>query len=211
MAIGAASVEEVVNEALARIGSDHAIGNIREASREAQVALRVYAQTRDDILQERDWGFAERNTPLTLLKTAPVGGYVPPRVWTPASDPIPNWIYEYAYPADCIKIRSLRRTSPFPIPNFVPKPNVYRIANDTAYSPAQKVILCNLSGALLVYTGQVVDPTTWEPLFTETVIAALAERLAPALEMADQLDIEDTKVEAVDEVQEINTADTRRN
>lgn len=185
------SPEDVINDSLTRIGYKLRVGSIFDGSEAAKIALDIYSQTRDNALRQFDWGFAERDVTLTLLKTAPVNGYgITP--WTNAY-PILPWIYEYGCPSDLIKVRSLRRTPVF-IPSFDPSPVNFRMANDNAYNPAQKVILTNLPSAVLVYTAQVVDPTTWEPSFTESLCAALARRLAPSL---SNLDVE--KLEAQDE------------
>lgn len=173
------SPEDIVNAALVRIGWKKSIGSLFDGSDESSAALNIYGQTRDEQLRLFDWGFAERNAALSLLKLAPVGGYNPPLVWSSAY-PILPWVFEYAYPSDCLKVRALRTTSVF-IPEFDPAPVVFRIANDNGYAPSKKVILCNIQNAICVYTGQVTDPSLWEASFTESLIAALADRLSPAL------------------------------
>lgn len=184
---------DIVNAALGRIGYKRRLGSLYDGSEQSARALDIYGQTRDAKLREFDWGFAERDVALTLLKTAPAGGYTPPLVWS-STYPILPWKYEYAYPDDMLKLRSLRTTPVF-IPEYDPVPIVFRIANDNSYTPAQKVILTDLPAAVCVYTGQVIDPTTWEPDFTESLIAALGKRLAPVLTSLDAV-----KMEAQDEV-----------
>jgi hypothetical protein len=80
-------------------------------------------------------------------------------------------------PADCLKVRALK-AAPIFVPNFDPQPHSFRIANDATYAPPRKVILCNVENAVLTYTGQVTDPTTWEPNFTEALVTALMKRFA---------------------------------
>jgi hypothetical protein len=192
MTVSVNNAADVINLALARVGYRMRIGSLYDGSEASKIGLTLYAQTRDEVLRESDWGFAQRTVTLTLLKTAPTGGYVPPTVWTSSYPPLP-WIYEYAYPADCIKIRALKN-APILIPNFDPRPKVFNIANDSSLSPAAKVILTNVTDAIAVYTGRVTDPATWEPLFVEALVASLARRLAPSLA---SLDVE--KMEAQDE------------
>lgn len=194
------SPADVVNVALARIGYKLRVGSLYDGSLASSKALDIYAQTRDELLRQNDWQFAERNVALTLLKAAPPGGYVPPNGWTSAFPPLP-WLFEYDYPTDCLKVRSLKPTSIF-VPNFDPQPNVYGLANDNSYTPAAKVILCNVPSAILTYTGQVTDPATWEADFGEGVAAALGRRLSPVL---SGLDV--TKLAAADEQASINTAE----
>ncbi len=203
MAVALQSPEDLLNDALVRIGIKWRIGSIFEGSAASKLSLDIYSQTLDATLQSQDWGFAERDISLTLQKTAPPGGYVPPIVWDNTYPPLP-WRYQYDYPDDAIKIRSLRR-SEILIPNFDPKPNVWRTANDMTLTPPAQVVLCNVADAIAVYTARVTDPTNWEPLFTEQLCAALARRLAPAL---SGLDV--AKIAASDEVNEANLAEKRQ-
>lgn len=195
MAIQAISTPaDIVNLALSRIGFKGRIGSLYEGSIVAKKALDCYAPTRDAILREGDWDFAGRTVVLTLLKSAPVGGYVPGVTdWNPATNPQPPWMYEYANPDDCLKVRNIKGQAAGLI-NFSPRPSLYTIGNDTAYTPSRKIILCNQANAMMTYTGQVTDPLQWNADFVEAMAAALARRLAPGtsnLEMA--------KAEAQDE------------
>lgn len=180
MTIGATTVEQLCNEALDRIGYPESIGFIYEGTKQARIALRLYGQTRDDLLREQDWGFAERNVALTLLKTAPTGGYFPPTTWNGTSYPPIPWIYEYQYNSDMIKVRSIK-PAPLIIPDFDPQPVTFRIENDNYFSTPKKVILCNVQNAICTYTGQITDMTTWEPSFTEAFITRLSERMLVSL------------------------------
>ncbi len=173
------SPADAVNGALRRIGYKMRVGSLYDGSEASKVALDVYAQTRDELLRQNDWDFAERNLNMSLLKQAPQGGYVPPVVWTTAYPPLP-YLFEYAYPADCLKVRAIKPQAIF-VMDFDPQPVVYSVANDTAYAPPQKVLLCNVESAILTYTGQVTDLATWEADAVETLIAALGRRLVPSL------------------------------
>lgn len=174
------SPADAVNAALVRIGHQLRIGTLYDGSMAAKRALDIYAQTRDQMLRDGDWHFAERDTTLTLLKAAPAAGYIPPTVWSLALYPPLPWQYEYQWPSDCLKVRAVKPTPLF-LPNFDPKPHSFATPNDNSYIPAIKVICCNVASAILTYTGQITDPTTWEPSFAEVFIAALARRLVPAL------------------------------
>lgn len=172
--------EDLVNLALTRIGYPMRINNIYEGTKAAVAALDVYGQTRDQLLFANDWSFSERNVAATLLKSAPPGGYFPPAAWNPAVNPPVPWSYEYTYPSDAIKIRSVRG-QPLYVLDFDPQPNVFTTENDSNYTPARRVILSNVPVALIVYTGRVTDLTTWDDDAVETFAAALAKRIAPAL------------------------------
>lgn len=194
------SPADVVNLALRRIGYKLRVGNLYDGSKASGIALDIYAQTRDQLLRQNDWGFAERNVQPTLLKQAPPA-YVPMTPWDPATCPPIPYLFEYAYPDDCLKVRALKPV-PVLVPSFDPQPNVYSIANDNAYTPARKVILCYVPQAMLVYTGQVTDPATWESDFLETLAASLGRRLAPSL-----VNMDVAKLEAADEAASMRVAE----
>jgi hypothetical protein len=183
---------DLANIALVRLGFRGRVGNLYDGSAQSKRILDVYAHTRDELLRSYDWGFAERNVPMTLLKTAPPDGYVPPLTWTSAYPPLP-WLFEYIYPSDCLKVRAVKPT-PISIPNFDPQPYVWSVDNDNSLAPPARVILCNAPLAILVYTGQITDPTTWDEGFSEAFAASLARRIAPALASMDA-----AKFEAQDE------------
>jgi hypothetical protein len=174
------SPADMINLSLRRIGYKLRVGSLYDGSNAAKTALDIYAQTRDAALVENDWDFAERNITMTLLKSAPVNGYVPPNVWNPATNPPPGYLFEYAYPSDSLKVRAVKPVPLFVV-NFDPQPNRFFLANDNYFTPTQKVILCDVPNANLVYTGQVTDPTVWEPGFIEALAAALGRRLVPSL------------------------------
>lgn len=194
---------DVVNLALQRIGYKGRVGNLYDGSAAAKDALDIYAQTRDELLRQNDWGFAERNVNLTLLKFAPPGGYIPPLTWSSQYPPLP-WLFEYAYPNDCLKVRAVKSVPLF-VPNFDPQPNVFTIANDNALDPPAKVILCNAPDATLVYTGQVTSPALWEADFIEAIAAALGRRLAPTL-----VNMEAAKIAVSDEMVSKAIAETEQ-
>lgn len=190
MTASLSSPEDLINVALVRIGYKRLIGSIWDGSEAAQLALAVYSQTRDAMLRDGDWGFAQRNVAATLLKSAPVGGYFPPAVWDPTVNPPLNWLYEYAYPDDCLKVRSLRPLAPLFIPNFDPTPIEFGIDNDNAFVPARRVIVTNLASSAIVYTGRVTDPTTFAVDFTAGLIEGLAEQLGASLATLDAAKME---------------------
>lgn len=175
---------DIVNRALDAIGNKNSVGDLQEGTTEARVGLRIYSQIVQFVLEQRDWGFARDAVNLTLLKTAPVGGYgVNP--WNPVTNPAPPWQFSYAYPTGTIKVRSVRPV-PAVTPEYAPRFNAFVDAYDDQL--AQKVILTNLVNAQAVITLQVMNPNEWqEPSFTEAVIAALAGGIERALrDPADQ-------------------------
>lgn len=169
---------DIVNLALERIGYNRRVGSLYDGSDAANAALTIYAQTRDQLLRQNDWGFAQRTLSLTLLKAAPANYFDAP--WNPATNPPPPWLYEYAYPGDAIKIRAVK-PQPLFLFNPAPQPYLFNVYNDNATEAAAKTILCNIGDAIAVYTGQVLDPSQMEPDFIEAFAAALGRRMSPLL------------------------------
>lgn len=179
MTASVTSPADVVNLSLQRIGYKGRVGNLYDGSAAANDALDIYAQTRDELLRQNDWGFAEITQVLTLLKQAPAT-YIPPTAWDPTLYPPPPWAFEYDYPTNCLKVRAVK-TVPLFIPNFDPQPNLWSIANDNTFNPRKRVILCNIASAIMIFTGQITNPVNWDVDFVEAFAAALGRRLAPAL------------------------------
>lgn len=163
--------------ALRQINWPVPIGSIYDGSKASRVAVEIYGLTRDALLGDTDWPFARQAVTLTLLKTAPVGGYgVTP--WSNAYPPLP-WIYEYDFPTNAIDVRSVR-PSAILIPEYNPRPNVFVSSNDPALG--QKVILTDLAHATAVITAQITDPAQWiDQSFVDALVAALAIKFQDAL------------------------------
>jgi hypothetical protein len=195
------SPADAANIALVRMGyAKGRVGNLYDGSAAAKRFLDIYVQARDNLLISRDWDFAERNIALTLLKQAPAGGYIPPILWNPATNPPIGWLFEYAYPADCLKIRIVK-AQPLFVPNFDPQPNQAVDSNDSNYNPPVRVVLSNVANAVMTYTGQVTDPTTWDVEFVELFATELAKVAAVALVGLEgakammQVDAQETAIE----------------
>ena len=174
------TVEEVANLVLREIGYPRPISDIYEGSRASRAVLDIYSETRDEVLREHNWPFATRD-----LALAAVSGQTPPA----------GWLYEYAFPADCIRLRNLKPSS-IPNPNFDPAPILFAEWNDNRLSPAAKVILANSSPAIAVYVARITDPSTWEPGFLTTLTSRLGNRLEPLLRGAAKKETDNAEIKA---------------
>jgi hypothetical protein len=176
----ASTVEQIVNQALLECGRTKRIADIYEGG-DAAVAVELYGQARDELLRDHDWDFTRRVAALTLLKgPPPAGGYNPLQPWSTAYPP-PGYLYEYAYPTDCVTLRAII-APPGPMPDLDPLPALWRIDNDSSLNPNQKVILCNVTNAMAVYRGQVNDPGKFTPNFTQALVARLVDRFSKAFD-----------------------------
>lgn len=191
------SPADIVNDALTRIGYKDRIGSLYEGSKASKAALNIYAQTRDELLRNGEWPFARRDLIGTVLKQAPPGGYVAPTLWNPATYPPLPWLFEYAFPDDCITVRAVRPQQ-IMVPNFSPRSHIFAVANDGN----ERVILSQLSNAVITYTGQITDPTDMAVDFVEALCAAMARRLAIVLTQTADV----AKLEAQDEALETQLA-----
>ena len=90
---------DVANQALDAAGLDFTIGDLQEGTKPAQVLLRAYSQCLRQLLRAVHWNFSRKQVPMLLLADAT--GQTP----GVGTNVIAPWIYEYAYPDDCMKAR----------------------------------------------------------------------------------------------------------
>ena len=177
---------EIVNAALVSSGHTDRIGDLYDGTETSKVALAVYGQTRDALLREFDPGFAQKSDNLTLLKSAPPGGYIPGvNPWNPTTYPPLPWLYEYNYPSDCLRIRGLLQQTIF-LPNFSPQSVQWREFEDGTLSPPALAIACNIPDATIIYTQRLTDPSQWEATFIQTLVERLTVAIGPAIARINQ-------------------------
>lgn len=203
------SVEDIINQALRAAGLPLRINEIYEGSDAAKVALELYGQCRDSLLDAEDWSFNRHTAPLTLLKGPPPdGGYTIMNPWSNLY-PAPAWLYEFSYPDDMIDLRAIIFPPLGPMPDLDPVPAVWRVDNDStpnivdgvAVGPPAKVIYCNVTNALAVYRSRVTDPSLFDPGFIDALVALLGKRFASAF----SYDVNQQREMAGEAVATINT------
>ena len=183
------AVEDIINQALRAGSVPMRVEEMYEGSDASRVALELYGQSRDELLDLRDWSFSRRVTPLTLLKgPPPPGGYTPASPWSNIY-PYPGFLYEYAYPADCLDVRAIL-PGPGAMPDLDPVPALWRVDNDAtpnvsgtppvASGPAAKVIYANATNAIVVYRAQITNPASFDTGFIAALVAALGKKFAKA-------------------------------
>lgn len=101
-----ATPADIANQVLDEIGrgGDIVIGDLTEGTREAKVILRHYGTCLRQMHRSAPWDFARKQAPLVLL--ADRTGQTP-NVGTIVS--AQNWVYEYAYPIDCMRVTAVLR------------------------------------------------------------------------------------------------------
>lgn len=184
------SVADIVNMALRAGGVPKRVEEMFEGSDASRVALELYGQCRDELLDLTDWSFSRQTAPLTLLKGPPPdGGYSLATPWSNIY-PAPGFLYEYAYPGSAVDLRAIIPMPVGPMPDLDPVPAIWRVDNDPtpnvsgnppmASGPEAKVIYCNVTNAMGVYRSRVTNPAIFDPGFTAALVALLGKRFAVA-------------------------------
>lgn len=177
-----ASDTQIANLALSGIGTRSSIASLNENSAEARTCRLHYELARDDLLRAAHWNFARRQVALALLRDATKS---PP-------DPVPQpWLYEYAYPQDCVLMRYLMPlflSTPGVVPGTVSTPNFtgppvrFILSSDQdANGNDIKVILTSQNQSIGVYTKRITDASLFDSTFVLAFSALLASRIAIAL------------------------------
>ncbi len=171
---------QIANLALSAIGTRSTIASVNENSAEARMILLHYQPSLDAVLQAARWNFARKQISLALLQDGTAGGTVPQ-----------PWLYEYAYPTDCVSARFIIPnviTDPavagaiVAVPQYMGNPVPFLVSSDTDVNGNEiKVILTNQPQAQLVYTKIVQSPAMFDSLFTNCFVAYLAHRICIAL------------------------------
>lgn len=187
----------ICNRALQAIGTRTAIASLTESSVEARNCNLIYADTRDEVLQMAYWNFAQKTNYLSLLKSAPATPSNPASTanqWSTAF-PAPPWLYEYAYPTDCIQMsRIVQQIQNYYVgtpytsggsatyPYAVGPGSPFKVSTDTdTQGNQQSVILTNQYQAIGVYTMRITNPGLFGAQFVEALVQALAAKLVLAL------------------------------
>lgn len=194
---------DIANRALSAMGGRDQIADLNEDSPEARSCRLLMFKLRDELLRLAPWNCATVFNNLALICAAPgtpenpTG--TPTLVWE-RGQPYPPWLYEYGYPADCLRpiwiVPAFTTGYPGPIPIFpfttstapflwTGPPIRYKVAVDqiadgvpTDGGSDTKVILTNQSQATLSYIKRVDNPDVWDDQFCQALVSALSARLA---------------------------------
>jgi len=141
---------DIANQALDAIGWLNTIGDLQDGSREARLLLRHYAPTVEEISRAAHWNFARKQQQLILLQDATQQSAAPVGTGTPGMG---LWIYEYAWPVDCLKARYVPVTGSINPP--VPNGNISTPSTATTTLPAPWPVARTLPAPFLVTTDLV--------------------------------------------------------
>ncbi len=144
---------EICNLALSHIGSSDRIASLTEQTEPARLCNIMYEISREFVLQDFDWAFAERNELLALLDLTPTG-----------------YEYAYQYPSGCIQAKEIFQAVEGAAP--------IDFAVVTQESMLSKMVLTNEENARLVYTGDIKNTTMFTPAFVMAFSYQLASNIA---------------------------------
>ncbi|PHR17882.1 MAG: hypothetical protein COA41_11330 [Sphingopyxis sp.] len=155
-----ASVVQICNMALTRIGQSQLITSLDEQSLAAELCTLHYADARDFVLRDFDWPFAEARVFLSDIGSPPV-----------------NWSFRYRYPTDCLKARRIA------IPGNENPTADQRTPYKVVHAAGGRAIITNQQEAELVYTVRVEDTTYFDPMFVSALAWRLGSELAIGLQV----------------------------
>ena len=168
----------IANLALSAIGTRSTISSLTEGSAESNQINLHWQPALNRMLRAAPWNFARKQINLTLLRDSTA---------TPAGNVPPPWVYEYAYPSDCLALRYLMPTfqnvagqnSMVVVPDYIGPPVRYLVSSDVDSSGNDiKVILTNQYQAIAVYTKSINNPALFDDTFVEAFANYLAWRIA---------------------------------
>lgn len=168
----------VCSAALKNIGESGRVTSIRpsDGSHEADLCAEHFDSARDEVLEERNWGFA------TVRRRG-----------SPRDTESPAWAYAYVRPSDCLRlikvlpedavddevVTSRVHTSDI---NFTPAligPAAQKHIEEVL-SDGTAVFYSNEPNAVLMYVQRVTDTQRWPALFKSAMAARLSSKLVGA-------------------------------
>lgn len=186
----------IINRALLSIGSQSQVSSLNEGSAQANAAATLYTPTFEQLGRSAPWNCLRKEATLTLLAAAQ-GTPENPDGTTLLLPPVP-WLYQYAYPSDCLQMRfivpslsnsvsgvpifSVNTGAPTGIYNNRNIPFAVAYATDTNNNPIN-IILTNQTQAIAVYTVNQPNPQIWDSLLQGAMVASLAAFFVPALSL----------------------------
>ena len=175
----AQSVTGIANRALQLVGAG-TIMNLTDNTPEARECTRAYDYCRRAELRKNTWNFATTRAVLAPDAVAPAFDYA----------------YQFTLPVDCVRVVMTND------PSLDWKQEGHKLLTNSAQSP-YGVSLSGTTGTVLnlTYVADVQDPTLFDPLFCETLSAAMAVAICERLTQSNQkkTDAQQTYARAMDD------------
>lgn len=198
----ATSQLSIAQRALLQIGARNSISSISpsDGSTEADACSILYTPTFESLGRSAHWACLRKQVTLSLIAAA-TGTPENPQGTTLPLSPTP-WLYQYAYPSDCLNMRYIVPSLPAGV-GGVPQttfsnsagawlpgggqiPFAVAYATDASGNPIE-TILTNQDQAQAVYTVNQPNPIIWDSMLQQAMVLSLAAFLVPALSLNLQL------------------------
>lgn len=153
------SVVDIYNMALNAVGTRDDVSSPNEASREAEVCRRWFANARDLILRAAFWPSAEAHSRLSVLAERDET-----EAWTSA-DPSPGFRFAYAVPSDLLVPRYQADFGRF----------VFSTYGDS------RAVMSNTEQVVLAYTRQQTNVSLWDHALLMAIVYSLGAHIAMPL------------------------------
>lgn len=159
------SQTDICNMALMQIGISQTITSLDDGSTEAKACSQFFDLCRQTCLHDFPWNFAVVRA--TLASTA--------------NTPPTNWSYQYALPADALRILTVT------VPGLLAPRNDQRIPFEVASDGTQGVLNCNADTVELLYVQDVTDYTRWPADALNALALLLGSKVAMPLSIVPAL------------------------
>lgn len=193
---------DLANRALLSIGARTQVGSVvpSDGSEEGNAISVLWQPTFEQLGRTSQWGCLRNQIILSLLAAAQ-GTPENPNGTTLPLPPFP-WLYVYQLPPDCLRTWWIVPSFPIstesgagtqttfnnPAPTWLPGSEAipYQLSYwpDPMTGAPLQVILTNQDIAQLVYAKNQPNPQTWDSLFQQAFVSALAAYLVPALSLS---------------------------
>jgi len=190
----------ISNRALLAVGARTQVSSVNpsDGSVEANAISVLWTPTFESLGRTARWNCLRKQVTLSL-EAAAQGTPENPNGTSLPVPPTP-WLYQYAYPSDCLSMQYIVPSLPVSaggsvpattinnsagtwIPNGGQIPYVVSTASDSNSAPIL-VILTNQDQAQAVYTVNQPNPAGWDSLFQSAMVASLGAFLVPALSLS---------------------------
>lgn len=162
---------DICNMALAKLGDEAVVSSVTPPyqSMQAQYCALFYPQALQVLLTKHDWAFATVTAALTS-----------------AASTNPLWLFQYALPADFLRMVGMRLQPVLPVAYGFPQQIVAALDQVIEFDVQAGVLFCNTDQAILVYLSNLLESESLFPaLFVEALSWLLASMLAGPLLKGD--------------------------
>jgi hypothetical protein len=131
----------IINRSALAVGMQSQVSSLNEGSALANAASTLYTPTFEQLARSAPWNCLRKEATLTLLAAAQ-GTPENPEGTTLPLPPVP-WLYQYAYPSDCLQMRFIVPSLPPPnarVPIFSTNTGAPIIASSSTVGTEESIL-----------------------------------------------------------------------